>query len=88
MKRLEQALRKKLRLGRGEALVTISMHSKTVDHSKVMKDLLGPSLSENCSHPRIFHLDIAPEVTIDFPTISVILITFDVHFSFLSVPLM
>lgn len=62
VKRLEKDLRKKLRVRRDEALlVTISMHSKTVDHSKVMKDLLA---SENCDHPRIFHLDIAPEVTV------------------------
>lgn len=62
VKRLERALRNKLKLLRNEALVTISIHSKTVDHSKVMKDLLVSTPSENYSHPRIFHLDIAPEV--------------------------
>ena len=46
-----------------DPLVTITLHAKSVDHSEVFHELLGHTLLESEYFPRIFHIDIAHEVT-------------------------
>ena len=47
----------------GSLVVSIPLHCRTVDQSAVLKTLLQHTLSPEEYVPRIFHIDIAHEVT-------------------------
>lgn len=63
VKRLKQTLLKnQRRQTKDDVLVTVSLHSKIVDHSKVMKIFMGSKMTDAVNGFRIFHIDVAPEV--------------------------
>ena len=65
VKRLAEQLRRTAGKSRhqGPLVISIPLHCRTVDQSEVLRTLLQHTLAPEEYVPRIFHIDIAHEVT-------------------------